>query len=66
MTFISMEFWLLKSSYINMHSIIDNLESNIISLKSMAVETSEGSSVLAAKLIKSRQNISKKRSTISE
>lgn len=44
-----------------MQSIIDNLQSNITSLQSIAVETSEGSSVLASKLNKARQKIIRKK-----
>jgi hypothetical protein len=49
-----------------MQSIIDNLQSNITSLQSIAAETSEGSSVLTSKLNKARQKITRKKSKIKE
>jgi chromosome segregation ATPase len=53
-----------KTSNIKMQSIIDNLQSNITSLQSIAAETSEGSSVLTGKLNKARQKITRKKSKI--
>jgi hypothetical protein len=49
-----------------MQSIINNLQSNISSLQSIASETSEGSSVLTGKLNKARQKIIKKKCKINE